>query len=134
MKKLNIKGNKLRRIKSRVSFLSTLFFLFLINFNVYADPKDSDKAEKAGNSIETSSLGKGLKNFFNDASAYMLVLSPIIGGLFATYFFIRKNAADEQDQKQWNKRLIVTGVCVIGAVVVSGTINVITGYFQEAKK
>lgn len=127
MKKLNIKGNKLRRIKSRVSFLSTLFFLFLINFNVYADDKEA-------NSIETSTLGKGLKKFFNDASSYMLILSPIIGGLFATYFFIRKNAADEQDQKQWNKRLIVTGVCVIGAVVVSGTINVITGYFQEAKK
>ncbi len=114
----NKSGITLRKWKDKVMWLITLFFLCMKPAIVHA------------NSIESSNLGKGLKNLFNDASAYLLVLSPIIGGLFALYFLIRKNAADEQDQKQWNKRLIITGICVVGAVLVSGTINVITGYFK----
>lgn len=118
MKKQNKSGSSRNKTRSKVRFFMTLFFLF---FN--------STVAKA-NAIENSKFGTGLKNMFKDASAYLLVISPIAGALFAIYFLIRKNAADEQDQKQWNKRLITTGICVVGAVLVSGTINVIISYFQ----
>jgi heme/copper-type cytochrome/quinol oxidase subunit 2 len=121
MKKRNKSTEKRRKIKSKIITLALLFFLFVNSSTVYA-----------ANKIESSAFGLGLKNLLNDASAYLLVLSPIAGGLLGIYFFIRKNAADEQDQKQWNKRLIITGICVVGAVLVSGTINVITGYFTTS--
>jgi heme/copper-type cytochrome/quinol oxidase subunit 3 len=85
----------------------------------------------SGNKIQDSAAGKGLVNLFNDASAFLLILSAIFGALCALYFFIRKNGADEQDQKKWNTRLMVTGICVVGAVLVTSTINLITGYFIE---
>ncbi len=118
MNKQNKLGVGLNKAKNKARLFMTLFFLF-INTTV-----------AKANAIESSNFGIGLKNMLKDASAYLLVLSPIAGALFAIYFLIRKNAADEQDQKQWNKRLITTGICVVGAVLVSGTINVITGYFQ----
>lgn len=118
MKKQNKTSEYLNNMKNKTKIFMVLLFLFLNSSTV-----------QAANKIESSAFGVGLKNLLNDGSAYLLVLSPIAGALFATYFLLRKNAADEQDQKQWNKRLIITGICVVGAVLVSGTINVITGYF-----
>jgi heme/copper-type cytochrome/quinol oxidase subunit 2 len=118
MKKLNMK-KFLKGMKSKVMYLLTLLFL-LSNTTIV----------KASNPIAESKAGKGFLNLINDASLFLLVCSPIVGGLFAVYFLIRKNAADEQDQKQWNKRLTITGFCVVGAVLVTSTITVVTGYFK----
>jgi hypothetical protein len=98
----------------------SLFIYFLPCKEVYA-----------GNKIQNSAAGKGIVNLINDASAFLLLLSIGVAGLCGIYFFIRKNAADEQDQKKWNNRLIVTGFCAIGAVLVTSTINLLTGYFIE---
>ncbi|BCN29524.1 Mbov_0395 family pilin-like conjugal transfer protein [Anaeromicropila herbilytica] len=108
-------------IKNKMTYLIILMYLCVSQKTVHADETSS---------IAGSTFGKGLIKLLGDVSAFLLVLSPIVGGLFAVYFFIRKNAADEQDQKQWNKRLIITGVCVVGAVLVSSMIQVITGYFK----
>jgi heme/copper-type cytochrome/quinol oxidase subunit 2 len=118
MQKTKTKYFTLNRVKSKATVPLTLLFLWISKSPAYA------------NAISDSPIGKGLVKMFNDASVFLLILSPITGGLFALYFLIRKNAADEQDQKQWNKRLITTGVCVVGAVLVSVVINLVTGYFQ----
>ena len=118
MQKLKTKYFTLNKGKSKVTFLLTLLFLWICRTKAYA------------NAIADSQAGKGLIKMFNDASVFLLILSPITGGLFALYFLIRKNAADDQDQKKWNNRLIITGVCVVGAVLVSTIINVVTGYFS----
>ena len=121
-RKQNILGKCPIKARSKYRFLSGLFLLFCSKVTVYA----SD----GGNKIANSTAGKGTINLFNDASAYLLIISPIVGAVLALYFLIRKNAADEQDQKQWNKRLIITGICVVGAVLTTGTINVVTSYYQ----
>lgn len=82
-----------------------------------------------GNAIKDSKLGKGMEKMFADGKAYLLFLSPTIGGAFALYFLARKNAADEQDQKAWNKRLMITGICVAGALLVTVGIEIINTYF-----
>lgn len=124
MKRKHKKESNLYKMRNKISYILVLFFLFYNKAVVLATEEGS------GNKIQDSKAGKGLVNLINDASLFLLVLSPIAGGLLAVYFFIRKNAADEQDQKQWNKRLIITGVCVVGAVLVTSTITVVTGYFK----
>ncbi|WOO35764.1 hypothetical protein R2R35_18460 [Anaerocolumna sp. AGMB13020] len=123
MKKLNNMKKVLKGMKSKVMYLLTLLFLLSNRVMIYA------ASTEGGNKITSSKAGSGLKNLLTDVSSFLLIISPIVGGLFAIYFFIRKNAADEQDQKQWNKRLVITGVSVIGAVLVSSGITLITGYF-----
>lgn len=113
----------LKNAKSKVIYLLTLLFLFTNRVVIYAASTDG------GNKITSSKAGSGLKNLLTDVSSFLLIISPIAGGVFAIYFFIRKNAADEQDQKQWNKRLVITAVSVIGAVLVSSAITLLTGYF-----
>lgn len=120
--------NSINKMRCKISYIMILLFLFYNRVVVFAG--DTKKEESSGNKIQDSTAGKGLINLINDASLFLLVLSPIVGGLLAVYFFIRKNAADEQDQKQWNKRLIITGICVVGAVLVTSTITVVTGYFK----
>ncbi|BCJ93534.1 hypothetical protein acsn021_11030 [Anaerocolumna cellulosilytica] len=120
MKKLNKISRCMLKGKDKIRFLGILFFLFCSKTTVLADDD---------NKIANSKFGTGFINLANDASAFLLVASPIVGGVCALYFLIRKNAADEQDQKKWNQRLIITGICVIGAVLVTGTINVVTSYF-----
>ena len=122
MKKLNMK-KVLKNAKSKVIYLLTLLFLFTNRVVIYAASTDGV------NKITSSKAGSGLKNLLTDVSSFLLIISPIAGGVFAIYFFIRKNAADEQDQKQWNKRLVITAVSVIGAVLVSSAITLLTGYF-----
>lgn len=122
-------------IKNKVSWLMVLVYIFLSNGMIYVDAKTTDPTttntkDAAGSAIATSKFGTGTQNIFTDLSTYLLILSPIIGAVLGVYFFIRKSAADEQDQKQWNKRLITTGICVVGAVLVSSMIKVITGYYE----
>lgn len=58
--------------------------------------------------IGSSKLAEGTKKLVQDATSWMLVLAPITAVLCIIYFFIRRSAADEMDQKKWNNR-IVTG-------------------------
>ena len=108
------KNNCFRR---KVMILMCLMYLSLNKIYIYAG-------------IGDTKLITGTIKLINDLTTSMLVISPIAGGLLALYFFLRKNAADEGDQKQWNRRLYITGVCIIGSVVVSGLISTVTGYYK----
>ena len=121
---------RISREKSRVTIMLTLLIYYLCNSQAYANTSSSGTAG-GGNKISSSTVGKGLVNMFNDASTFLLILSPLAGGAFALYFLMRKNAADDQDQKQWNRRLINTGICTAGAVLVTGIISLVTSYFQQ---
>jgi len=134
MKKLNKISRYMLKGKDKVRVLMALAFLFYSKATVLATPTPKpttapNATPGGGNKIASSKFGTGFINLANDASAFLLIASPIIGGVCALYFLIRKNAADEQDQKKWNSRLIITGFCVVGAVLVTGTINVVTSYF-----
>ncbi|TCL57666.1 hypothetical protein EDD76_108201 [Kineothrix alysoides] len=113
------KSRWLRRCKAAGRTVLAAFTMFLINVNtVYAS------------GIGESKLAKGTENLIKDATTWLMVLSPIVGGLLIIYFCIRRAAADEMDQKKWNNRIVVTIVSCIGAVIGSATLNIIIGYYK----
>lgn len=117
-----MKNNKwLKRCKTAGQAALTAITLFLINAGtVYAGTSG----------ISESKLAKGTEKLIDDATKWLLVLAPIVGGLLIIYFCIRRAAADEMDQKKWNNRIVVTIVSCIGAVIGSATLNIIIGYYK----
>lgn len=81
------------------------------------------------NNISDSTIGAGIKLMLQDATSYLIVLCPIIGGLAAGYFAIRRSMADEQDGKMWAHRIKNAILCGVGGGLVSGVIALISSYF-----
>lgn len=86
-------------------------------------------AAARGADLSESPLGVGLKRLLSDVSTYILVLSPIIAGVAAVVFLIRRSMADQADGKLWSHRIIVAVICGVGGMLVGGVIELITGYF-----
>lgn len=102
---------------SRVVILALIIILIGQTVGVYA-------------SIQDSQLAKGTIKLFEDLTLLLLILAPIASAALIIYFLIRRGAADEMDQKTWNKRIVVVIVSCVCAVVASATINVILGYYS----
>lgn len=108
----------LSRVKEKINiFLITFGTSIMFSTKVYA----SD--------VKNSQLAKGTEALINDVTIWLMILAPIVSALFIIYFFIRRSAADEMDQKKWNNRIVVAIVSCIGAVLASATLNLIIGYY-----
>ena len=117
-------SNKIIKRKPLVKakHIAFTFLLLLMNQSiVFADVKDSN-------------IVKGTEELIKDLTTWLMVLAPIVGGLLIIYFFIRRSAADEMDQKKWNNRITTAIVSVIGAVLASATLNLIIGYYVQTKQ
>lgn len=84
----------------------------------------------ATDDIGSSKIATGTKKLIEDATTLLLIIAPIAGTLCIIYFAIRRSAADEQEQKQWNNRIITAIVSVLVAVLASVIIKVITAYYK----
>lgn len=83
----------------------------------------------ASGSLQSSPIYTGMQNLLNDLSTMLMVLCPLIGGVAALYFVIRRSMADEQDGKMWTKRMTTAIICGVGGMLISGLISLLTGYF-----
>jgi ABC-type molybdate transport system permease subunit len=83
----------------------------------------------AADTVNDSQIVKGTEKLIGDLTTWLMVLAPVLGGLLIIYFFIRRSAADEMDQKKWNNRITTAIISVIGAVLASVTLNLIIGYY-----
>lgn len=83
----------------------------------------------AAGDIANSAVGIGFQNLINDATNWLLVIAPIVGGICIVFFCIRRSSADEMDQKKWNNRIITAAVSTIGAVLGVALLNLVLGYF-----
>lgn len=108
----------LKKIKSIMKTMLISLFILIIN-----------SPPALANDIKNSQIVKGTENLIKDLTTWLMVLAPILGGLLIIYFFIRRSAADEMDQKKWNNRITTVIVSVIGAVLASATLNLIIGYY-----
>jgi len=121
---------KLKKLNKKFRVIAAICYcmaaIVLSNITVLADTK----SKSSGGSFSSSVLATGTINLINDISTWLLVLVPSVGSLCALVFFLRKNAANEQEQGQWDRRLKITAFCVIGGTVASAMINVITGYYK----
>jgi hypothetical protein len=79
----------------------------------------------------SSILATGTKSLATDIGKYLLIIAPITGALLGVYFFIRRQAADEMDQKKWNDRIKATIISTLGAVLVSTIIVLIASYYGK---
>lgn len=99
------------------TILGTLVVMMMSTVPVMAD------------TVQDSQIVKGTEKLIQDVTTWLMVLAPIVGVLLIIYFFIRRSAADEIDQKKWNNRIVTVIVSVIGAVLASATLNLIIGYY-----
>ncbi|KLE14415.1 Mbov_0395 family pilin-like conjugal transfer protein [Clostridium sp. C8] len=111
--------SKIKNLKEKICLIATsMYFLFMNSTTAYAE------------GIGDSNLAKGTEKLINDATTWLMILSPVAAGVLIIYFFIRRSAADEMDQKKWNNRIVVAIVSCIGAVIASATLNLIIGYYK----
>ncbi len=108
------------KIKPKVLAVLVTMQVLFFNTQVFAD----------GVAVGDSKIAKGTEALIKDATTWLMILAPIVGGLLIIYFFIRRSGADEQDQKRWNNRIVTAIISVIGAVLGSAIINLIVGYYQ----
>lgn len=83
----------------------------------------------ASGGLQNSTIYTGMQNLLNDLSTVLMVLCPIIGGVAALYFVIRRSMADEQDGKTWTKRMTTSIICGVAGMLISGLISLLSGYF-----
>jgi len=98
-------------------FFVVIYLLWLTTIPTYAS------------NVQNSKLVTGTEDLIHDVTTWLMVLAPIVGGLLIIYFFIRRSASDEMDQKKWNNRITTAIISVVGAVLASATLNLIIGYY-----
>lgn len=112
--------NLLKKVKEKAwTVILTLYALFMSSYTVYAD-----------DNVQNSKLVKGTEKLINDITTWLMIFAPVVAGVLIIYFFIRRSAADDMDQKKWNNRIVVAIVSCIGAVIASATLNLIIGYYK----
>lgn len=112
----NFATNKLK--KTMVAVMCMIYSVFLHSSSVFAE------------SVADSKIAKGTQKLIQDLTTWLMVLAPVVAGLLIIYFFIRRSAADEMDQKKWNNRIVVAIVSCIGAILGSAILNLVIGYYQ----
>lgn len=109
-----------KKLVNRAVMIYCMVVFFMAKIDIFAGE----------NKFSNSKLATGTMSLLNDVTTWLMGLIPILGGLLALYFFGRKSAANEQEQHIWDKRLKVTGGCIIGGTVASSIITVVTSYYQ----
>ena len=79
--------------------------------------------------IGDSKIATGTQELLGDLTTWLLVLAPIAGVACVIFFAIRRSMADEQEQKQWNNRIIASIVSVAIAILASVIIKLVTTYY-----
>lgn len=110
---------KVKLISKKVCTIAMSFmFMFLNTLQTYAT------------SIQSSKLYTGTEKLIQDLTTMLIALAPIVGGALIVYFFIRRGAADEMEQKQWNSRIVTVIISCAAAVLGAVTLNLIMTYYS----
>lgn len=83
----------------------------------------------ASGDIGSSDFAKGFQKLLEDLTKWLIIIAPIVTGCLLIYLFIRRGAADDHEQKTWNKRIVSALVCGVLAVGASLVIQMFNGYF-----
>ena len=79
--------------------------------------------------VSDSKIATGTQQLISDLTTWLMILPPVSAGALIIYFFIRRRAADEMDQRKWNNRITTAIISCIGAVIGSVLLNLIIGYY-----
>lgn len=79
--------------------------------------------------LQSSIFYTGLMKLLADAGVAIAIISPVVGGICAGYFFARRSAADEMDNKMWSKRINIAVISGIAGALGGTLIKVVGSYF-----
>ena len=137
MYSLSVQDFQFKRIIARAVLMLVVILAASSAFTVSSYAQKQDKKTEAakqesggGGTLENDKVVTGGKKLINDAITVFQTLGGTICVLAAIYFFIRKANADEQDQKMWKNRLVISLVSAVGIVTVGGVFQTILSYFQ----
>lgn|SRR5690554_4540459 len=104
--------------KKSISLLTIILLILLVNTIAFAT------------TIQDSVIFTGTQKLIKDATTALMIIAPILGGLLIAFFYARKGAADEMDQKTWQKRINTAIYSTIGVELASVIINLFVSYFK----
>lgn len=111
----------LKKVKSIIKAVFTAATFCFLNVSVFAT---------SDNRIIQSDIGQGTLALVNDISGTLLWLGPTICAAAAVIFIVRRSmVADEQMGKRWFHAAVISCICGILMLLVSGLISLITGYY-----
>lgn len=105
--------------KKSIFILTIICFIILGNTIAFAT------------NIQDSVIFTGTQKLIKDATTALMILAPIIGALLIGFFFMKKGAADDMEQKIWQKRINTAIYSVMGVELASVIINLFMGYFKQ---
>lgn len=79
--------------------------------------------------LQSSVFYTGLMKLLADAGTALTIISPIVGGVAVAYFFIRRSAGDEMDNKKWTNRINIAIISGIAGALGGALIKVVGSYF-----
>lgn len=80
--------------------------------------------------IQDTTWYKGGMDLLQDLMTIVTFAAPLIGGIAAVVFLIRRGMADETEKKKWDK-MIFGAICTgVGAGLITGLITVLISYFN----
>lgn len=79
--------------------------------------------------LTDSTIVTGTQQLLTDATTVLAILCPVVCGLVAIYFAIRRGMADEQDGKMWTRRITTAIICGVGGGLISATIALVASYY-----
>ncbi|MDR1892361.1 MAG: hypothetical protein LBQ48_05080 [Oscillospiraceae bacterium] len=122
------KINRLRKI--RKWFCGVFFSAALLVMRAQTAFADEVEIAGDGGEISKSKIATGTEKLLKDATAWLMIIAPIVAVLAIIYFLIRKGMSEELDHKKWNTRIIVALVSSLGAVLAAVIVNLLMSYYQ----
>ncbi len=107
--------------KIRTLLVGAWSSIFLLSTQIYGF---------AAGGLNSSQLVRGTQKLIQDLTSWGTGIAAAIGTLCTVYFFIRRQNADEQEVKSWNKRIITAIISTIGAVLAGLIISIVLSYYQ----
>ena len=80
--------------------------------------------------VADSVIVTGTTRLLTDIGTALTILCPIVGGVMAVYFLIRRSMADQTDGKMWESRIKIAIICGVAAGLVMGIITLIASYYK----
>lgn len=117
----------MKNVKRKLAKILVVASIMVLAFTNYCFATEGTSGRGG---LQSTTLVTGTERLLKDLTNWFMVLVPIVAVVLIIFFLIRKSAADEMDGKRWDNRIKTVIICAIGAVIASGLINVLIGYYQ----
>lgn len=83
----------------------------------------------ASNKLLSSTIGAGIQNILNDALSLVMILGPIVCGIYAVINIMKSGYADDAESLASKKKAKLAVVCAVLCLLVPSILKLIASYF-----